>query len=312
VGVDSMLRWRPLLALSAAAAAILTGCATSSEVANSPSSPITSLASYQALSLPPDAVRLAVATRDAHTLLDAAKVPPGAIETSASIPPATTSGDPNFVAVHHTYAVAALPSDPAIALLPKGAKATGWGSSNTGMTEVDFSYPNSKLLNGRTLLYTMQTTAHGYTVRIDAQVTWVSAKPLAAYVAPGASRVTVAFTSPLNERGPYRTHPVIGATVTSATAIRGITGVVDAMPAASLGVQMCADDNGATLTVVFWHSGAAHAFAKVVVDRTGCAEATITHFDAKGALTATGLASGWGVDKVIAHFAGMGNAPPAI
>jgi hypothetical protein len=306
-----VLRWRPLLALSAAAA-VLTGCATSSEVAKGhPTSPITSLGSYRSLSLPPDAVRLVVATRDAHVLLDAAKVPLGAVETSASIMPASTSGDPNFVAVHHTYGVAELPPDPSIAFLPKGAKATGWGSSNTGMTEVDFSYPNSTLLDGRTLLYTMQTTAHGYTVRIDAQVTWVSAKPLAAYVAPGASRVTVAFTSPLNKFGPYRSHHVIGATVTSVQAIQGITNAVNALRAAPMGVRSCPEDNGTTLTVAFWHSGAEHLSAKVVVDRTGCGEATITHYDAKGLLTASVYASSGGVDKVIAHLAGMSNAPPA-
>jgi hypothetical protein len=274
--------------------------------------PITSLPSYRALSLPPDAVRHAAATRDAHALLDAARVPPGAVETSASIKPASTSGDPNFVAVHHTYTVATLPPEPSIAFLPEGAMATGFGSSNTGMTEVDFSYPNSRLLDSRTLRYTMQRTAHGYTVRIDAQVTWFSAKPLAAYVAPGASRVTVAFTSPLNKFGPYRSHPVIGANVTSAQAIQGITNAVDALQAAPLGVRYCPIDNGATLTMAFWHSGAAHSFAKVVIERSGCGDATITHYDARGALTATGYVSSWGVDKVIARLAGMVNAPPAL
>ena len=304
------LRWRPLLAISAAA--VLTGCATSSEAAKGPPpSPITSLGSYRLLSLPTDAVRLAVATRDAHAILDAARVPPGAVQTSASIMPASTSGDPNFVEVHHTYTVATLPPDPSIAFLPRGATATGRGSSNTGMTEVDFSYPNSTLLDGRTLLYTMQRTAHGYTVRIDAQVTWVSAKPLASYVAPGASRVTVAFTSPFNTFGPYRSHPVTGASVTSPQAIQGITNAVNALRSSFLGVRMCPNDNGTTLTVAFWHSGAADPFAKVVVDRTGCGGATITHYDAKGLLTATGDASSWGVDKVIAQLAGMGNAPPA-
>jgi hypothetical protein len=306
-----MMRWRRVLALSTAAA-VFTGCGTSSVVAKGPPPlPITSLPSYRALSLPPDAVRHAVATRDAHALLDAARVPPGAVETSASIKPASTSGDPNFVAVHHTYTVATLPPEPSIAFLPKGAMAAGFGSSNTGITEVDFSYPNSRLLDSRTLLYTMQRTAHGYTVRIDAQVTWFSAKPVAAYVAPGAARVTVAFTSPLNKFGPYRSHSVIGATVTSAQAIQGITNAVDALHAESMGMRFCSVDIGTTLTVAFWHSGAAHSFAKVVVDRTGCGDATITHYDARGALTATGYASSSGVDMVIARLAGMGNAPPA-
>ena len=86
---------------------------------------------------------------------------------------------------------------------------------------------------------------------------------------------------------------------------------MNAMQAAPMGVRFCSDDDGTTLTVTFWHSGAAHQFAKVVVDRTGCSEATITHYDAKGLLIATGSASGWGVDKLIARLAGMGNAPPA-
>ena len=74
------VRRRPLLALIAAAA-ILGGCGTSSGMAKGPPpSPITSLASYRLLSLPPDAVRLAVATRDARVLLGGATVPPGAVE----------------------------------------------------------------------------------------------------------------------------------------------------------------------------------------------------------------------------------------
>jgi hypothetical protein len=309
--VHARRHWRSLLALSAAGG-LLAGCSSSNGVAKGPPpSPITSLASYRALSLPPDAARLAVATHDAHALLDAARVPTGAVPTKVSIVPAQIPGDPNLVSVHRAYAVATLPAFPAVAFLPKGATVAGLGSSNTGMSEVNFSLPRSKLLSSRILLYTMQATAHGYTVRIDAQVTWLPAKPLAAYVAPGASRVTVAFTSPLNHVGPYRLHPVIGTTVTSGSAIQGITRAVNALPAAFLGVRFCANDDGTTLDLGFWHAGASHSFALVVIDRSGCGQATISHFDAKGSLTATGYASSWGIDKVVDRLAGMGRAPPA-
>lgn len=179
------------------------------------------------------------------------------------------------------------------------------------MTEVDFSYPNSTLLDGRSLLYTMQRTAHGFTVRIDAQVTWVSAKPLAAYVAPGASRVMVEFTSPFNRFGPYKSHPIVRATVVSALAIQRITAAVNAMRAAPLGTHLCPSDFGTTLTVDFWDSGSPHPFAKVVVDRTGCQDVTITHYDLKGSPTATGYASSWGAAQVIARLAGVHEVPLA-
>src|ERR1700690_1993465 len=68
--VDSRSLWRPLLALSAAAT-LLAGCTSSGVAKGPPPSPITSLASYRALSLPPDAVRFVVATREAHALLNA-------------------------------------------------------------------------------------------------------------------------------------------------------------------------------------------------------------------------------------------------
>ncbi len=299
--MTAVLRWRRLLAL-AAAAALLSGCGTSSGMDQGPApTPITSLASYRALSLPPDAVRHGTATRDAHRLLEAATLPPGAVATSASIAPAQTTGDPNVVDLHRTYAVATLPADPATAFLPERGTVEGSGSSNTGMTAVDFNDPSANL----TLLYTMQKVTHGYLVRIDAQVTWLPAKPLGAYVAPGAARVAVAFGSAF-----FRVHHVLGTTVTSSTAIQRITSAVDAMQTL-VGGTTCPLDTGATLTMDFWRPRAAHPFAIVVVDRTGCGGATIIHLDARGRPIATSWAAGLEVDA-IARLAGFRSVPPAI
>lgn len=297
----STQHWRPLLAVSAAAM-VLAGCATSSATAQGPPPPITSLSSYQALSLPIDAVRLATAIRDARALLDVAKIPPGGVESTASIKPSLASGDPNYVTVSRTYVVAKLPLHVGAAFLPEGAMATIRGSSPTS-SQVGFTYPNVQWPDSRTLLYTMQRAAHGYSVRIDAEVSWVSAKPVVAYVAPGASRVGVALTS---------LHHVIGATVTSSSAIQRITGVVNAMPAAPPNglVGMCLAGGGTTtLTVSFWHSGALHPYARVVMD-PDCDGASIIHYGANGTITARGEASSGGAGNVIAHLAGVTIAPP--
>ena len=296
----STQHFRPLLAMSAAAF-VLAGCATSGGTAQGPAPPITSLSSYRALSLPIDAVRLATAIRDARALLDVAIIPPGGVESTALTKPSLLPGDPNYVTVSRTYVVAKLPRHLGAAFLPKGAMATIRGSSPTS-SQVGFTYPNVKWPDSRTLLYTMQRAAHGYSVRIDAEVTWVSVKPLDAYVAPGASRVGVALTS---------LHHVIGTTVTSSSTIQGITGVVNDMPAAPTnGVSGgCLGDGGtSTLTVSFWHSGAMHPYARVVMD-PACEGVAIIHYGAKGTVIASGEASSAGAGNVIAHLAGVAIAP---
>jgi hypothetical protein len=301
-----MPRWQPLLAL-AAAAAVLSGCGTQRVTAGSPALvPITSMASYRTLTLPPNRVRLAAATRKAHALINTAKVPHGGVLTSASIAPSTSSGYSDVVDIVRTYAVAALPANPAVALLPPGGSATGSSWGNTGWSSVSFSFDNQNL----GLEYTMQQVTHGYLVRIDATVAWKSTKPLVDYVAEGSSRITVAFTS-----SPFEGVPsVVTGVVTKVSAIDSATILVDAMqgPADVYGVA-CPVDSGGALTLSFWHAHAAHAFAVVSVDRSGCGWATINHYDARGALTASGLADGLlpGAIAAIAHLAGISRVPPA-
>jgi hypothetical protein len=298
--VASTQHWRPLPAISAAAL-LLAGCATSSATAQGPAPPITNLSSYRALSLPTDAVRLATAIREARALLNAARIPPGGIEATASTKPSLASGDPNYVTVSRTYVVKTLPRHLGAAFLPEGAVATIRGSSPTS-SQVGFTYPNVKWPDSRTLLFTMQRAAHGYSVRIDAEVTWVAVKPFDAYVRPGASRVGVALTSE---------HHVIGATVTSSSTIQGITGVVNAMPAAPTNgvVGGCLGDGGtSTLTISFWHSGAMHPYARVVMD-PACEGVAIIHYRANGTVIARGTAASAGAGIVIARLAGVAIAP---
>jgi hypothetical protein len=281
------------------AAIALAGCGSSSTAAHPPPS-ITSLSSYRALSLPIDSVRLAAAIRIARALLNVAVIPPGGIESSGSTSASLISGDPNYVTVSRTYIVAKLPPHLGAAFLPKGAAATIRGSSPTS-SQVGFTYPKVKWPNSWTLLYTMQRADRGYSVRIDAEVTWISTKPLVAYVAPGASRIGVSLSSP---------HHVFGTSVTSSSAIQQITGVVNAMPAAPPDglVGTCLQGGGTTvLTTSFWHSGATHPYARVVMD-PDCGSAAITHYLANGAIATKAETSSGGTGKEIAQLAGLARA----
>lgn len=126
----------------------------------------------------------------------------------------------------------------------------------------------------RDLLIAAVRAGHGKTdIRVDAQITWVPAKPAAELVPKTARVVTVHLQAGY---GAGLTLRAGTATVTGPAGVRRIAALVDALPLAGWETISCPMYSGGEVTLTFRARAGGPALVKVSADLIGCPPATFT------------------------------------
>lgn len=218
----------------------------------------------------------------AETLLDWVLLPPGAQGDAHEPPgdgarlssPAQTPGAANLVDLVRFAVIPGSPTETIrwiAAHRPTGSTASGAGSGGHGGAPdvwfLAFSWPPvGHLLDSRGMSITATALAGGGTgVRIDAQVTWLPAKPPADLAPAGATILTAELSKGLNPGGG---HPL--TTTTDKAVIMAIRKRLDALPVASPGATHCPRDIGQALTLRFYVEVGGPLLATFVADTSGC------------------------------------------
>jgi hypothetical protein len=248
-----------------------------------------------------------LARRDAAMLLSLVRLPPGsrrlAHEPSGDShrlrSPGQSIGNPNLVDLHRFFVT---PVGPwklwawVRSHLPRGAMRRdgyGFGTGSTwGITDdwfVSYSWPAVKtLLDNRVLVISIAAlSSHRSGVRVDAQVTWLPAKPPGDRIPAGAKVLTAVLTSGLNpgEAG----HPPV--TTTDPAKLKAIRHFVNGLGVVSPGQFSCTADFGQYLRITFRKKAHARPLAVVVADVSGCEDVQVQQFGhvAKPGLSGAGL-----------------------
>jgi len=236
---------------------------------------------------PTAAANEASARSDAASLLGELPLPPG-----ASPSPAEPAGDrsllerastrpatPNLVDDHAWWLV---PGRPAAVLAyiearpPRGAaKFTSGSLGEPGVTTLEwyaFAWrPVTGVSASRWLLVTVAAMPNGSTaLRADAQVVWVTPRPAAEVIPPGARLMRVSVFSAINRT---RQRPF---DVRSVGRIDRIVALLNALPAAQPGARSCPSDPGIFVRLAFYARRGAAPLALAVIDPWGCGGVQLT------------------------------------
>jgi hypothetical protein len=133
--------------------------------------------------------------------------------------------------------------------------------------------PVANVLSARWLVVSVAGYGTGQTaIRVDSEVAWVPAKPVAERIPAAATVVTVA---PVLGNGPVPAYdqPV---TITDPVKVAKIAAVVNALPLFQQGRMMCPMDRGASMRLTFRTSATGPALAVVTADTTGCHTVAVT------------------------------------
>ncbi|MGO9965514.1 MAG: hypothetical protein ACLPUG_19080 [Acidimicrobiales bacterium] len=233
-----------------------------------------------------------LALRDAAYLLTLVRLPSGSVRVAKE--PSGDShllgtagqsiGDPNLVDLHSFFVAPQNAwtlyryetSHP-----PSGSTSRGgynsYGTAGTyGNTDewfVSYSWlPVTALLDSRVLVISIAALpGHRSGIRVDAQVTWLPAKPAGDIVPTGAKVLTAVLSAGLNPGEPGH-RPV---TTTNPEKIEAIRDFVNRLEVVSPGVRFCPADFGQHLTLSFAKNAQARPFAVVVADVSGCEEVQV-------------------------------------
>ncbi|MGO9150499.1 MAG: hypothetical protein ACLP1E_04120 [Acidimicrobiales bacterium] len=236
-----------------------------------------------------------LAQRDAARLLNLVRLPPGS-KRLAQVPgadarllssAAQSIGDPNLVELHRFFVVAASPwklyryerSHPPLGSTSLGGY-NGFGTSNTyGTTDewfVSYSWlPVKSLLDARVLVISIAALPERRSaVRVDAQVTWLPAKPAGDRIPGGAKVLTAVLSAGMNSGEPG--HPPV--TTTDPAKIEAIRDFINQLGVIPPGVRFCPIDFGQHLTISFRKDARTRPFAVVVADVAGCEDVQVQRF----------------------------------
>jgi hypothetical protein len=233
------------------------------------------------------------AVADAAAILASFAVPPGARRLSGAPEgvlkqPPMLPGTPDLVDDVSWWQAPGVPQ--AVlgwerAHLPRRFSASGSGSASNGLAWDDFSLPPVPgVLNSRELVVEVTSSGGQTVVRVDAQVTWLPAKPATERIPSAARVVTITAIPGLDATG--RTPAPV--TITDATVVRRIASLIDGLPVFPPGTYHCPMDTGKGLRLTFRATarGSALAVANMALD--GCATVSLT----VGGVTGPALA-GW-------------------
>jgi len=232
--------------------------------------------------------RSELAKDDATHLLSLVRLPAGS-KRVASQPkgddsllgsPGQTVADPNLVDLHRFFVVATRPASLDAFVLshrPSGSERSGYGSGglygNTDQWFVSFSWPAVKaLLDSRTLVLSIAGLPGNRSgLRVDAEVTWLSAKPPGDIIAKGAKVLTVVLSAGLNSgeaaHGPVRT--------SDPAKIEAIRRFINGLGVFPPGIRHCPAELGQVLRISFAKRTGSAPFDVVVADTSGCEGITV-------------------------------------
>jgi hypothetical protein len=283
------------MALIAAGAALLAGCAAQNGPASSsvaPPIPIKVSPSRPAATSPQQTARADVFAR-----LKAFVAPPGARwlasapAGSADLFTAPTAGS-NNVAATGWWAYPGTPKQAVawfLSHVPRGSVDVGSGSGGNGsagggvqVNWVFYDQATIGLLQSRQL--EIQVAVHGgrTLLQVDALDTWRPARPVSAVVPSGVTRIVLIAHPgsgvPRPATSGASSAPWTQVTVTDPGQVAGVVALVNALPTALVGSFACPVDVGAELIVDFYRgSGGADAVSPVAVavDRMGGCGGTV-------------------------------------
>jgi hypothetical protein len=268
----------------------------------------------QASASPPELAR-----QDAARLLSLVRLPPGSkqlarepIGDSHPLASAAQSiGDPNLVDLHRFF-VAPMSawklcrygrSHPPFGSTSR-AGYNSFGTSGThGKTDewfVSYSWlPVKTLLDTRVLVISIVALpGHQSAIRVDAQVTWLPAKPAGDRIARGAKVLTAVLSAGMNPGEP-RHGPI---TTTDPAKIEAIREFINQLGVLPPGVRSCPIDFGQYLTISFRKQAQAKPFAVVAADTGGCEDVQVQRF---GHVVTPAL-SGYGLVPLVERELGFG------
>jgi hypothetical protein len=254
---------------------------------------------------PSDASRTALARADANRLLSLAWYPAGARRLTTWIRlkgfslsrPDGSIGDPDQVDIARFYLAG--PKSQGVSWLnarpPDGGTRNGYGGRDRADLEWSYSFPFTPLLPQSDLQYSKRILPDGSVeFRIDAQVAWTPQKSRFSIIPSGATKVEAVYTG--NSQPSSLTKRVTASTTSSAiiaTVRRQINGLGVAYP----GIVSCPLGKPGSITVRFFRSTRARAFATVLFVGNSCGRVEISQFTPTHRLLGTGY-DGGGFDAV--------------
>jgi hypothetical protein len=126
-------------------------------------------------------------------------------------------------------------------------------------------------------------------IRVDAQVTWLPARPASEKVPAAATAVTLSVISDPHQKPPQ------SQTITRPAAVRRITALVNALPVFPPGPRECGSGTGADLVLTFRAAPQGRVLATALVNGSGCQPVIF----AAGATTITSDTRTWNATGVI-------------
>jgi hypothetical protein len=294
------------LALSTAVAAALSGCGTvhatgaTGPASTGSTSPLTS-----AQSPAPAATPKQRTVADADAILASFAVPAGARKLSAAPTavhgvlksPALGLATPDLVDKAEWWIA---PGAPHSVLgwearhLPHRFSATGGatspGAGFTTWTEIASLPDVPGVLDSRELMVTAVQDGDETAIRVDAQVTWLPARPASEQVPAAAKAVTVSMNLGPNQGGSRPPKPV---TITDQATVRKLAALINGLASFPPGEISCPADFGDSVVLTFRAGPGAPALAVATADLAGCQGVHLT-IDGKSepALAGPGTDSG--------------------
>lgn len=248
---------------------------------------------------PHQASRHELALVDARGLLGRVPLPPAAEQVARlggqlSNPPQTIGG--NLVDLHRFFTVKGSRTS-ALRFFqqhpPTGSRKDGSGSVGSVSTGVTLQFlvfewpPTAGLFNNREVIVTAVQKSPDLTgLRIDAQVTWLPAKPPGDVVLAGATQLTVSLSSGPNPGATGRR-----VTTSSPSLIAAIRSRINRLGVLPPGNFSCPVDSGQQMTMIFRRAVHSSPLAVVRADSAGCETVSVT----EGGQTAEPVLSGRGL-----------------
>lgn len=240
-----------------------------------------------------------LAQTDAASLLSLLMLPTSTVQSTGEpagdrgqlAGPSEREATPNLVDAHAWWIVPLRRAE-TIAFVhahpPAGSKSTGGGDAGAGRLVVNgeqrvrdvesewdnFGFPPvDGALGGRSLIVTAVQLPDGSTgVRADAQVVWVTPRPVAEVIPLGAHvlRVSVVSQIPQNRslQQPFA--------VTSVPRIAAVINLLNTLPATQPGARTCPVDFGNRVRLAFYARRGAWPLAVVTINPEGCGGVGVT------------------------------------
>ena len=127
--------------------------------------------------------------------------------------------------------------------------------------------PVAGVLDSRQLIVEVVRDGADTAIRVDAQVTWLSARPASEQVPARATTVIITMDIGLNQG---RKKPPSPATITDPAKVRKLVALINGLPVPLPGIRSCPADFGDSLTLIFRASPHGPPLAVATAELSGC------------------------------------------